>query len=57
MTVYEWGVVAIIVIGCFTLILRGLNGNASHILTAIVSYLFGRGGTGGRSSSNKKKKE
>lgn len=37
----EWWIIGIIVVGCFVLIIRGLNGNASHILTAVVSYLFG----------------
>lgn len=37
----EGWIIGVIVVGCFVLIIRGLNGNASHILTAVVSYLFG----------------
>lgn len=37
----ETWIIAGIVVGCFALILLGHNGNSSHILTAVVSYLFG----------------
>lgn len=37
----ELWIILAIVVGCFLLILVGKNGNASHILTAVVSYLFG----------------
>lgn len=43
MTAETW-LIALIIVGCFVLIIRGLNGNASHILTAVVSFLIGAKG-------------
>lgn len=40
----EMWLIGLVIVGCFVMIMRGLNGNASHILTAVVSFLIGAKG-------------
>lgn len=40
----ELWLIGLVIVGCLVLLIMGKNGNSSHILTAVVSYLFGRKG-------------